>query len=253
MVSNKSIYASLNHPVINAVANSLFSFKERKKAEERLESIREQFVLSKKKSAENTDSNPTTMWVRGYKITEEERKQGYFGNFAIIYIDKTKRDTFTLCMKKVEQKVKYHPQRERPKHKHPNWGHPILRYIKKGKKYTSVEDANDDLRLLHEEFPDGTIPAVGRLFIMIFGKNNNGKSGVIKYILDIKPSDNGECYIHYKEKADNNKAVKSTKNKPQKAIGKFSSAEKIRQKKKRNKVIKRHEPGAFTDKVDKKN
>ncbi len=191
-------YATVKNPTIEAVAGELFRFTTREQALERLETIRSHFVLSKNQSENNPES--LLLWVRGYALTDKEKKDGYSGNYAMVTVKDADKGKLTLGMSKVEAELKYHPQRKRPKHRHPNWGHPILRSVKKKKIYSTLQHVEAEFQQLHEEYPEVSIPSQNKLYIMIYGKApEGGGSPVQKYILEIKTADDGGYYIEAEE------------------------------------------------------
>lgn len=225
MLPSKPKYAYAEDPIIVAVINGLFSFKQEEKALQRLDSIKSQFIQSRKMVGDKSEASPVALWIKGFDITKSEEKDGILGNFAILYVEKSTRGTYTLKAKKIEQEVKYHPQRVRPNQKHPNLGYPIIRAIMNGKEYKNKDDAWEDLLLIHEDFPDATIPQPNKLLVMIYGKKKSGKSGVTRYVLAIKPNGTKGCVITCEENKRQvlPKKMPSKKNTANKTVGKFSS------------------------------
>jgi len=190
-------YANIQNPTIEASVNGLFRLETENQAKEKLDILREHFILSKQQI--ETEDNPSViLWIKGYDVSPEEKKKGYLGNFAAVSYKKTPNGKFTLYATKMEAEPKYHPQRIRQKSRHPNWGHPILRSIKKGRIFESVEDVQQELQTLHEEFPDISIPCLKKMYIMIYSKEHGQKSPVQKYVLEIKTRKEGDgFYIDY--------------------------------------------------------
>lgn len=230
-------YASTRHPTIAAAIAGTFRFTEEKMAKQQLQILRSHFVLSRQQ-AEGADDG-LILWIKGYALTDEETKAGYTGNYAAIGMAKRPDGKITLETIKLESDLKYHPQRERPKHSHPNWGHPILRSVKKQRVYETVEEAESELQLLHEEFPEITIPLVGKLYLIIYSRQQTPPAQ--KFVLEIKVNEKGGFYIHalandYKAKQLQDKSAKppkSAEKREEPPSGYFASMVELKRKKRK--------------------
>ena len=220
--------ATEKHPTIEAITNSLFRFEKFEQALARLEAVKNYFILSNK-LPKDEDENTIKLWIRGYQIDADEEKQGYLGNYAAIKV-KEIDGKFTLTADKQRIALKYHPQRKRPKRKHPDWGHPALRVVRKGTTFETIEEAQKILGQIHEEYPDISIPNTNKLFVIIYSKALNMTPPVQKFILEIKASRDGGFFIEYK--ANNYKknetpmtavAAKDKEKEERKAQGHFTS------------------------------
>lgn len=198
---NKKTATSV-HPTINAVLKELYRFANEEQALSRIRQLKEHFVASKL-SAEKP--NTAVLWIRGYALTPEESKQGYTGNYAIISAKK-QGGKYVLAATKLATELGVHPQRKRPKKQHPDWGHPILRDIKKKRNYDSAAEAAHELSRLHEEFPEASIPDEGRLMIILYEKTEGRKSPVQKYKFAVRAVPEGGFIIEYQK---NVKPIKS--------------------------------------------
>lgn len=231
--------ATEKNPTIEAVINGLFRLENLEQAISKIKALRENFIISSKLPP-SKDENGIKLWIRGYKITKDEEKQGYLGNYAEVTPFKLADGKYTLTAEKQDVKLKFHPQRKRPKKKHPDWGHPCMRLIKRGKSFETIEDAQRILGQLHEEFPNISIPAVNKLFIIIY--SNSEKPPVQKYILEIQACRDGEGFIieHKPNTYDKKKVVVSKDKKSEhsnaepEALGKgyFSSMVELKRSKK---------------------
>lgn len=190
--------ATERHPTIEAILNDLFRFETEKQAQDRIDTIREHFIISKKLPKDKDNPNTLKLWIRGYGISKDEEKKGYLGNYAAFRTVKLKDDKFTIRAEKQPISLKYHPQRKRPKRKHPDWGHPALRLVKKQVSFDTIEEANNILKQIHTEYPDISIPSVNKLFVIIYSKAENPEKPVQKYILEVKPARGGGFYVDYK-------------------------------------------------------
>jgi len=198
--ARKPRFASLDQPVIEAATQGLFRCSTLEQASEWLERITQQFIISKQQPEERDESTPSiVLWIKNYERTPDEESQGFLGNYALMQCTPTDDGKYTIMAEKLETELKYHPQRKRQIHRHPNWGHPILRKIKKGRVYPSAEDVQADLQKLHEEYPDTTIPCTQKLYLMIYGKAEPGKSPVRKYVFNTKVHEDGGYCVEYEE------------------------------------------------------
>jgi hypothetical protein len=187
--------ATERNPNIEAAIKGLFSFETKDQAIERLNSIEGNFIVSAKLPKD--DDNSIKLWIRGYQIDKEEEKKGFLGNFAKLSIAETKEGKFTIKGEKQKIALKYHPQRKRPKRKHPDWGHPCLRLVKKEHVFETIEEAQNLLNQIHEDHPEVTIPSVNKLFVIIYSKAT--KPPVTKYVFEIKAAKEGGYFIAYTE------------------------------------------------------
>lgn len=182
----KLLVASMEEPTIAAAMDGRFRFATEDQAQAALEKICKRFVLGKDSPPpEEGRHHAITLWVRDYAVTDEEKDQGYRGNFASVTVKRTSGGRFSLAAKKLDVDVAHHPQRERPKSRHPNWGHPILRAVETGKIFPSLKLAEKQLRLLHEEFPEVTIPGKDTLHALIYSRKGEGKP-IQKIVIKLK-------------------------------------------------------------------
>lgn len=237
MAANKPKYASTTNPIFEAIAHGMFAFKSERQALEQLKEISRDFIISKEQPPMSKKFS-LILWIKGFAVNGEEKDKGYTGNFALLSYEKIADDKFTIKAEKLESDVKYHPQRKREKKSHPNWGHPILRSIKKGKIYETIEQAQGELQLLHEEYPTISIPNPGKLYIIIYSKAKGRGSPIQKYVLEIKAAKDGGFYIEARDNDRKQKmpagAAKKSEPVNQKAPkGYFTSMVQARQNRKR--------------------
>lgn len=185
-------YATIMHPTIGAVLAGTYRFANEDQAKQQLQIFRDHFVLSRHQNEEAGD-NGIILWIKGYAVTNDEKKGGFTGNYALIGLKKLPDGKHTLEATKLESELKYHPQRQRPTHKHPNWGHPILRSVKKKRIYPTVEAAQKELQMLHEEYPQVTIPLTNKLYLIIYSRQQNPPAQ--KFVLEIKVGEEGGFFI----------------------------------------------------------
>ena len=187
-------YATIGNPTINAVIKQLYRFDSIEQAEARLVILKQNFVTSKV----NKD-NDFIVWLRGYEVSDEEIEKGFLGHYAQFICIKTEDNKYTIGAKKLDIPLDRHPQKKRPTRRHPDWGHQVLRDIKKRKIYFTLEDALEEFQKLQIEYPEVSIPTDNGLLIMIYEKPQiEGDRPIHKYKFMIKPTPEGAFYITYK-------------------------------------------------------
>jgi hypothetical protein len=205
-------YASVNNPTINAVVHELYCLPTEELASEKLEQIRSHFIISTKQLNNATPS--VHLWIKGFDVKPEQEAQGVIGNFAVVSYKKTD-DTaspkWLLYATILDTPAQSHPQRAQVMRDNPNWGHPVMRSIRKGKKYKTLEEAQSELNLLHTQFPRVSIPNMGKLFIMIYCADRPAKSRMVKHILKIKLQPDASYTIECKENLPKEMRPKSDK------------------------------------------
>lgn len=210
----KKAHAGTYSPVMEAVLGGLFHFNDIRDAKARLTYIRDTFLIPKEQP-ENTDS--VIVWIRDYALTEEEKNDGFKGNFAEISIVK-KGEHYTMQAVKLPLPLGKHPQKKRKAMSCPDWGHPVIRASQKGHVYHTLEEVQEHLAKMHADFPKVSIPGNNRLFIMIYRKPHDGVGQAVKkYILLIKAAPEGGFHIEVQEN------TKPEKPKDKAKIGKFTS------------------------------
>ncbi len=187
---NRKRIATVKHPTIEAVLNAMFRFERAEQAIARMNAVRDFFVISKDQP---TNEAAVRLWIKGFSITEDEEKTGFLGNFAVIRPRKVGEGKFTLYAEKETIPLHLHPQKKRPRRKHPDWGHPVLRSIKKRMIFKSVEEAQALLLTLHEEYPDVSIPTTGKLYIIVYTRT--AQPPVQKFVLEIQVAPEGGFLI----------------------------------------------------------
>lgn len=207
MSDNERKYATIQHPTIEALVHGLYKYINRKDALSRLENIRSNFVMSKDAPASTKDNPVAVFWIKGYGLTEAELQQNFTGHFCRMEIATNSKGQFTLAASKVDVALSKHPQKKRPQSTHPNWGHPVMRSIKKGKIYPTLDAAAAELELLHLEYPEVSIPGVNKLYLIIYEKREGIKQPTRKVALELVAKDTGFTILC----TDNEKAAKLPK------------------------------------------
>ena len=146
-------FASIRNPKIQAILNGLYSFKTELESLELIDELKKKYQISNRKPQ---DEAGFVLWIKGFNLSEIKEK-GYVGNFVEIFPVK-KDDKFSVEAKKIDIELKYHPERKYQKKELPSWGHPVLRNIKKGKKYNSLEQAKNELIKIQEDYKKNSIP-----------------------------------------------------------------------------------------------
>ncbi len=192
-------YANVANPHVNALISKRFRFEHEGQAIDKLEFFKESFTTSRQDEDENQPEKPClVMWVKDYDVTEEEEEQGFLGNYLFITPKQMPTGIYTLDAVKLNTELKFHPRRKRKKERLPNWGHPILRAVKKQKVYPALEDILMELDQLHMEYPETTIPGDNKLLLMIFDRQADPKNPAQKYVLKIVPHKEGGFTFEYK-------------------------------------------------------
>jgi hypothetical protein len=190
-------YASVNNPTISAITHALYRFTSADEAADRVKMLKAHFIIAKKQ-IENPTHPSVILWIKGYEVTEEERKRGIIGHYAVVSY-KEKAGKFTLYATKMDVPVSEHPQRAQILRDNPNWGHPVLRSARKGRTYPTLEEAQSELDLLHEQYPKVSIPNPSKLYIMIYCSNRPAKERMVKHVLELKANEQGAYYIEIRE------------------------------------------------------
>jgi hypothetical protein len=231
----KKKYASVKNPTIQAIVQGNFRFSSDEQAQKRLEVLRDTFVVSRLPEGVDPAPDKLKLWIRGYQLSSEMREEGYKGNYARLEVVALGKGQWSIQAVALNIEKKYHPQRAPTRQRHPNWGHPILRDVKKKRVHTLVENAQNELQRLHEQFPDVSIPLTNKMYIMIYQKPVGDESPVKKWVLEIQATEDGTGFFidHYENtfRREDNPATKveSTQESAQEPtappapVGKFTS------------------------------
>lgn len=190
----KKRYAFIKDPVIEAVVNGYYVFQNKEQGAKQLGIIKERYVISREGPGEG-EAGSCILWIKGYEVTPEETEKGFIGNFALISLEQRDVTEWRFSVRKLEAESRIHPQRKRPDARHPNWGHPILRSVQKQRVYFTIEEAQSELHILQQEYPQAAVPGANRLFIMIFSRKEGEENPIKRYILEIKIAPNGGFFI----------------------------------------------------------
>ncbi len=193
---NRPKYATIKNPTIEAIIGEHFRFSSPEQAQARLDALREVFIVSK--LPDDVDPNPLELklWIRGYGLSAESREQGYIGNYARFEVKRADKGKWTIAPVLLNVDKRYHPQRRQTPKRHPNWGHPIMRDIQKGRVHKTIESAQNELRRLHEAFPEVSIPLTNKMYIMVYQKvEEEGQPPIRKWVLELKATDKGDGFI----------------------------------------------------------
>lgn len=183
----KPRYAHIDDRDIRAIADGLHSFKSKSEALAKLTKLANMYIISKEN--ENLGDNELHLWIDGFEVTPEERNNSLIGNYGLIRVIEAD-DLFVLELEK-DVRGSGHPHRKRKMRHHPDFGHPLLRLVRKGRaKYTTEIEAQEALKRMYMDYPNVCIPANNflRLYLMIFSRAHEG-SPVKKYILNTEVID----------------------------------------------------------------
>ena len=235
-MAKKPRIACVSDATILAAVRGYFRYDHEWQAIEMLEKIHTDFIRSKLQS----DTPPcdyqvksiacsVTLWVRGYNVTKEEKAAHYRGNFVRLAIAPADAGKWTIAAEKIDIPLAKHPEKERPKAAHPNWGHPVLRAVETAKKFDGIEIARAFLHSLHHEYPDATIPGKDVVHVMVYNRKLDEGAPIQKITVKVKPlSDGGAKLMLMKKKPKGKKLPISTT--PQPDEGKFTVMVKKRRK-----------------------
>jgi hypothetical protein len=255
---NRPKYATIKNPTIEAIIGEHFRFANPEQAQNRLEALREAFIISKLPAEVDGSPLELKLWIRGYGLSAESREAGYIGNYARFEVKQADKGKWTIAPVLLNVDKRYHPQRRQTAKRHPNWGHPIMRDIQKGRVHKTVEGAQNELTRLHEAFPEVSIPLTNKMYIMAYQKvENEGDAPIRKWVLEIKALDAGGFHIVAAPntyQADTKAKIENTKKthtnaasaapKQGEAVGRFTSQVLLKQSKKKAKTP------SFKPKVD---
>lgn len=194
--AKKPRIASVEDALILAAVRGYYTYEHEWQAEEMLAKIHADYLRSKESTPE-----AVKLWVRGFNVTKEEKAQHYRGNFAVLTKQPADAGKWTIVAQKIETALAKHPEKERPKERHPNWGHPVLRAVETAKTFDGIEIARAFLHSLHLEYPDATIPGKDVLRVMIYKRAEDQGTPIQKIALKVKPmSDGGARLVVMKPK-----------------------------------------------------
>ncbi len=192
----RKYYAKVSQPLVEAVVNGLFAFEKKEQAIARLKDFKTTYHLSKDQPEQKGKQlEALRLWIADYDVSEDEIKKGYCGHYALVTIKKKKDGKFSLVATKELTDIKLHPHKKFPKKKHAGWSHPIMRAIKRGKKFDDAATAQHVLAQLHEEYPETSVPGTDKLNIIVYERQDDGSPPVIKYQMIVKEIDGGQFII----------------------------------------------------------
>src|SRR5262249_24616619 len=124
-----------------------------------LDNIKKKFTISAGQEFP-TLTSPIQFWIENFDVSSDEREQGYRGHFARTVVTDKGRGLYDLALEKVQVPLNQHPQKKRPKQRHPDWGHPALRTAlnqvypsdKTPRRYTTAETARRELQFLARDY-----------------------------------------------------------------------------------------------------
>lgn len=188
--------ASVEDALILAAVRGYYHYDHEWQAEETLAKIHNDYLRSKESTPEKVK-----LWVRGFNITKDEKAMHYRGNFALLAKVEAAGGKWSIRAEKIDVPLAKHPEKERPKERHPNWGHPVLRAVETGKLFDGLEIARAFLHSLHAEYPDATIPGKDVVHVMVYRRKDDEASPIEKISLKVKPqSDGGAKLVVMKKK-----------------------------------------------------
>lgn len=167
------------NPIFEKIINGTAIFETKEEAENEVERLKGIYAFSKKLSKNGQE----ILWIRGYEISAEEEKEGYFGHFAEIHLGEKADGKFILEARKKNIELNSHPQRKRVIRRNPDWGHPALRSIKKGKLFNSKDEILAVFQQIATEYPETASIKDESLSCLVYSKKE--KPFIKKYIFNI--------------------------------------------------------------------
>lgn len=232
----KKRHAKINHPFIEAVVHGMFRFTTLKEAQDKLKELRTTYHLAKMQPSPDSTTGPRVkLWIEEFGVEPQERKQGYVGHYAIVGVQQLENDKFTLQTEKLLTPLNIHPRKKFPHQKQPHWAHPIMKIIKGGRVFASMDEAQRLLAALHEEYPISTVPGLGKLNAIVYEKEaaEAGKKTrpVKKYAFTIEAHAEGGFYVKITQSTRGFGEATKEQTKKEKT-GFFSAKEQTRRQKK---------------------
>ena len=209
-MNNKQFYAGTRSWEFKSLVNGseIYKFQTFDKAFAQLQQLKRKFISSNPVKIPHNPENEIVLWVKGYKIDPSESK-GRLGNFVKIKIVEV-NNSFELQLEDLDIPIKNHPQKERPKHSHPNWGHPILRKVEvldksentKPAEFDNAKEAESFLLALYNEYPRTTYVLPNRLITIVYSEKYPERVRSFKF--DVVQKENQKYQIvaqpnHYKD------------------------------------------------------
>lgn len=206
----KSRIATMKDAAVAAAVEGRFRFATEQQAQETLDKICSRFIISKDSPVPNESGKHTEIkiWIRGYDVTDEEKDKGARGNYALIKIKRVNGGRYALVAEKLNIDIGHHPEKERPKARHPNWGHPVLRAVLAEKKFDTLEKAYSQLMALHYEYPETTIPGADTLHVMVYSHKSDHSMPIERVVVKIKVLSEGGVQLSLKGKGQKKTEMK---------------------------------------------
>jgi hypothetical protein len=201
-MSARPHFAHAGQPLIAAMLEGMLRLPSRAAAQERIRRVSRTCIISRRHS--RIREGVVALWIKGYGVSEAEAQEGYLGHYARLTAVQH-GEYWTISAEKMPVALARHPQRRYVAGKvHPNWGHPLLRRIRRHTPYASAEEAQEALMTLHAQYPDASIPARGKLYLMVYGKPPRaedaakaGSAPISKYIFTLRALPEGGCLVEY--------------------------------------------------------
>ena len=193
-------YANHKSHAIHAALMGYYRFANVAQAKLQLQILRDTYFISRHALHPDTPES-LVLWVRGYSLSDEDKKQGLLGHFVKVACAQEGKGDWGFSVQKIIDEAP-HPQRRRVAMQHPNWGHPILRSIEKKRVYATLDAAQAELTLLQQEYPHVAVPGKHCLFIAVYGRTDEKAAKRVKrYVLEIEAVAEGGYVIVAKEKS----------------------------------------------------
>jgi hypothetical protein len=200
------------HELIRTLLSGARRFDEQAEVDEHFQAIRQIFKVSDSRALDEP-TGTLVLWVKGYDVTDEERREGCIGNYMKL-IPVRQGDHFIVRVRKRPEPATRHPARNSKKQTHPNWGVRALRTAqgnpdrKRGKPYKSRAEAEADIDWLREEYPEAVSDErQGRYGVLIWDPlRSKGPRPVRQFAIYVKKADDGFVLMAESEERDGSAA-----------------------------------------------
>jgi hypothetical protein len=161
--------ANTSNPIISELLNGFLIGATKDDVGKKLDIICEYFIMSKEENLPDGADGILTFWIRGFEVTEVERKNGYLGNFVTVYILTYDKLYCARAHKVFTSDNKRHPAKinNSKSQRHPNYGYPAVRFARSGKSFKSLEVVTELIKNLRFDYPEVSIMAHERKIYFI--------------------------------------------------------------------------------------
>lgn len=191
MDKEKLVIANTKSALIEAVITHSFRFADLTDAVAKIAFLKTHFITTPHFVPDSPED--AVLWIKDYSLDAAEIEEGRTGNFAHVTWKQTPQGIFTLTAQKLDVPLEKHPQRKTPNH--PDWGHYLLRNIRKGKHYVTLDEANNALRHMAETYPKACVLATNKLHVKVYKSKGENKNALEPMTLEVITAPEGGFVI----------------------------------------------------------